>query len=105
MEINLDVRYDTPDGLRQWDMHRGTILEETEETITYQAGCARHFYTTYEEYGTNLRVHKKGVKYACTMKPSTKQVIQEPDDYDDGIPIIMFPAAYVILEVSKTPME
>ena len=102
--MKLDIRYDTPDGGRQWDIHEATILEETAEKIVCRGRCSRNFYYTFEESGNNCRMHMDNNRYSCTMKPCAIPVNQEPDDYEDGVPIILFPAAYVIFEISKIPM-
>ena len=58
-----------------------------------------------EENEDNLCVHIKGNMRKCELLPCNKEYYQEPDDYEDGIGIILFPKTYFLLKIFRGKLE
>ena len=85
-------------------------LEKNKEHYLYEIELVDGFEIRYNEYlhegnEDNLRVHIKGNMRKCQLLPCNKEYYQEPDDYEDGMGIILFPKKYYLLKIIRKQYE
>ena len=82
------------------------LIEKKENDYkVYRTLLTDGFVSRYEKYieenDDNLEIRFGKKKYKTSLEKSSKIYNQEPDDYEDGFGIILFPQTYYNIKVYK----